>query len=367
MKNASAIVDRIALAASRPGYKTILVVALVLLLTAIITYAGIRASLKFGRLSIPPTYDDVVYFTSAVKWLAALPSRSLAASLCALLGEHAPFSTITAVAGFLLTPDSYVGHYAVNAVVVASFMLGIAALVWRSSLIDIAICLTGVACIPLMVQALNEARPDLPWGLASGLAIAGIVHKPIQQRSFWAVAMLGFSCGLAALIKPSALPASLACFAAVFLVSTVGGWFGPDNLPTLRNAAWRGLIFGLGAICALAPYLSVSLSQITGYIWRTLVENRALWALDANLYDHAVYYSFGHVGRLALGYSLLVGLGLFAARLALGAYLKSKDLVQALILLSAVAGLVCDPLRFSRKDILSRRDVLWHLCRLNGA
>ena len=278
--------------------KAISVVALVLLLTATITSAGIRASLKFGRLSIPPTYDDVVYFISAAKWLSAWPGRSLSASFSALLGEHAPFSTITAVAGFILTPDSYRGHYAVNAVVIAGFFSGLAALVWRSRLLDVAVCLIGAACFPVMVQAINEARPDLPWGLATGLAIGAVVHKPIRNRSLRTVALLGFSCGLAALIKPSALPVSLACFAMGFLLSTAGDWFDSDDLPTVKNAAWRALIFSLGIILALAPYLAVSFSQITGYIWRTLVENRALWALDASVYDHAVYYAFGPVGHL---------------------------------------------------------------------
>jgi len=325
---------------SRPGFKAISVVALASVLTAVIGYCGIRASLKFGRLSIPPTYDDVVYFVSGAKWLSAWPGRSLAASLYALLGEHAPFSTITAVAGFLITPESYVGHYAINVVVVAGVLFGIAALVRRSDIIGIAICLIGVACFPLMVQVINEARTDLCWGLACGLAIGVIVRAPIHRCSFVTVAFLGFCCGLAALIKPSALPASLACFAAVFLVSLAAGRFDSDDPPTVTDATSRIAMFGLGAILALAPYLSVSFSRITGYIWRTLVENRQLWALDAGLYDHVVFYSFGHSfgapGRLALGDGLMAGLGLFAARLALGAYLKSKDMVRALVLLAAV-------------------------------
>jgi len=119
---------RTAWTAPRPQFKTVSVAAFVLLLTAIITCAGIQASLKFGRLSIPPTYDDVVYFTSAAKWLAAWPTRSIASSLHALLAEHAPFSTITAIAGFRLTPHGYLGHYAINAIVVAAFLSGLAAL-----------------------------------------------------------------------------------------------------------------------------------------------------------------------------------------------------------------------------------------------
>ena len=288
--NASTLAERIARTTSRPGFRAVSIAAFVLLLTAVITCAGLRASFKFGRLSIPPTYDDVVYFISAAKWLAAWPTRSIAAGLHALLAEHAPFSTITAIAGFLLTPHGYLGHYAINAVVVAAFLAGVTALVWRSSTIDIIICLIGVACFPAMVQVVNEARPDLPWGLASGLAIGALVNKPVQLRSLAAIAALGLLCGLATLIKPSALPASLAGFAAVYIICALGGWFDRDNPSTVRSAAWGALLFGLGVILALTPYLSVSFSQITGYIWRTLVENRALWALDAGLYDHAIFY-----------------------------------------------------------------------------
>jgi hypothetical protein len=163
------------------------------------------------------------------------------------------------------------------------------------------------------------------------------VNQPIQRRSLAAVAALGFLCGLATLVKPSALPASLAGFATVFMICTVGGWFDRDDPSTVRDAAWRAFLFGLGIMLALTPYLSVSFSQITGYIWRTLIENRALWALDAGLCDHAIYYSSGPVGHLALRSGLAVGLGLFAIRMTLGAWLKSHDLVRVLVLLCAVA------------------------------
>jgi hypothetical protein len=335
-RDASRVVNRIARATSRPALKAIFVGALVILLTAAITWAGLRGSLRFGRLSIPPTYDDVVYFVSAAKFLSAWPSRWLAASLHSLLGAHAPFSTVMAAVGFLLTPGSYLGAYTVNALVIAGFLSGIAALVWRAPLADIVICLAGAACFPVMVQAVNEARPDLPWGLASGLAIGVLVSKPILSRSLPAIAILGFCCGLAALIKPSALPATLPCFAAAFLISAAADWFGSSNSPSVKPAVGRAVIFGLAAILPLVPYLSVSFSDIADYIWHSLVVDRAMWSIDVGLYGHAIYYSFGPVGQLALHNGLLVGLGLFAIRLALGAYLKSGDVARAVALLSAL-------------------------------
>ena len=136
-----------------------------------------EASLSYGRLAAPPSYDDVMYFISAAQWLIDWPDRSTGPSFLVLLKEHAPYSTISAIIGFLWTPDSYVGHYAINFVPVGVFLLGIAWLVRDASLLNIVTCLVGVASVPLIIQTFNEARPDLPWGLAMGLAIGAIVYR----------------------------------------------------------------------------------------------------------------------------------------------------------------------------------------------
>src|SRR6266513_2229396 len=63
----------------------------------------------------------------------------------------------------------------------------------------------------MLWQTMTEARPDLPWGLALGLAIGAVLHRPLLQRSRWSIFRLGVLCGLASAIKPSAFPASFAC------------------------------------------------------------------------------------------------------------------------------------------------------------
>jgi len=55
----------------------------------------------------------------------------------------------------------------------------------------------------------DGARPDLPWGLALGLAIGAVLYRPLLQRSRWSIFRLGVLCGLACAIKPSAFSASL--------------------------------------------------------------------------------------------------------------------------------------------------------------
>src|SRR5207247_100471 len=154
---------------------------------------------------------DVEYFLAAARWLNAAPSHGFAANLYGLLQQHAPFSTLTAVIGLSLRPNGFLGPYAINAVTILVFLSGVAGLLWRRSLVDIVTCLIGAACVPVLWQTITEARPDLPWGLALGLVIGAVLHRPLLQRSRWSIFRLGVLCGLACAIKPSAFPASFAC------------------------------------------------------------------------------------------------------------------------------------------------------------
>ena len=167
------------------------IVALIAVLCGLIGYVGLAASFDHGHLSVPPLYDDVSYFADAARWLAAAPMRSLGSNLYALLDQHAPFTTLTSAIGLSIAPRGYVGPYLVNVVLVAAFILAIAGLVWRLSLIDIAVCLIGLACIPMLSQAMTEGRPDLLWGLALGLAVGAIFTSHYSN-----VLMGRFSCSV---------------------------------------------------------------------------------------------------------------------------------------------------------------------------
>ena len=209
----------------RAAAKASAIVALTAVLCGLIGYVSLAASFDHGHLSVPPLYDDVSYFVDAARWLSAAPMRSLAANLYALLDQHAPFTTLTSAIGLSIVPRGYVGPYLVNVVLVAAFMLAIARLVWHLSLIDIAVCLIGLACIPMLSQAMTEGRPDLLWGLALGLAVGAIFYQPLFKRSHGSLFLLGLFCGVAAAIKPSALPASVALFGFAMCAATLCGCF----------------------------------------------------------------------------------------------------------------------------------------------
>jgi hypothetical protein len=315
------------------------VVAIAAILTAITATLSLELARQFGRLSVPPLYDDVVYFLSAAQWLNAAQSHGIAANLYGLLHQHAPFSTLTAIVGLSLLPGSYVGPYAVNAVIILAFLLGIAHLARRLSLVDIATCLVGAACVPVFWQTMTEARPDLPFGLALGLAVGAVLCRPFLQRSRRSVLILGVLCGLAVSIKPSAFPASLTCIGLIAGCQLLRECLESD-VRTFRAAVTRAgppaLLFAAGLLAGAAVIVGVDLIKTIGYILRAMIYDRDFWTIDESFRTSLQHYSIGFEGQLALNYWLWVGLALAAVRFGLALLSDRRDVGATATILAAV-------------------------------
>lgn len=314
------------------------VIGVVVILTTVVASLSLRLAEQFGRLSVPPLYDDVVYFLTAVQWLNDAPSRGIAANVYGLLNQHASFSTLTAVIGFSLHPDGYLGPYAINAVVIMVFLLGVARLLWRRSLVDIVTCLVAAACVPMLWQTMTEARPDLPWGLALGLAIGAILYRPLLQRSRWSLFGVGVLCGLASAIKPSAFPASFACIGLAAAAKVACECLDSD-IRTFRAAATRAalpaLLFSAGLLAGALPIIGIDLVGIIRYILNVMIHDRDFWVVDESFRTSLMHYSIGREGHLALKYWLWVGLALATARLCLAILNDRRDLGSACAILAA--------------------------------
>jgi hypothetical protein len=323
---------------SHQAGRAAVIIGLIVILTAVTASLSLRLAEQFGRLSIPPTYDDVVYFLAAAQWLNDAPSHGIAANVYGLLHQHAPFSTLTAVIGFSLRPDGYLGPYAINAVTILVFLLGVARLLWRCSLVDIVTCLVGAACVPMLWQTMTEARPDLPWGLALGLAIGAVLHRPLLQRSRWSIFRLGVLCGLASAIKPTAFPASFACIGLAAGVQLAceclesGVW-------TFRAAVARAglpaLLFAAGLLAGAVPIIGIELVETIRYILNVMIHDRDFWVTDESFLRSLMHYSIRSEGRLALNYWLWVGLALATARLCLAVMNDRRDVGTACTILAA--------------------------------
>ncbi len=329
----------------RTGVKASAIVALIAALCALVGYTSLSASFARGQLSVPPLYDDVGYFVGATRWLSAAPMQSLAANLYALLDQHAPFTTLSSAIGLSIVPSGYIGPYLVNVVLVAAFMLAVARLVWHLSNIDIAACLIGLACVPMLSQTMTEARPDLPWGLALGLAVGAIFHRPLFRRSYGSLFFLGSICGFAAALKPTALLASVVFVGFAVCAVTLCECLESENRDVrflLKQASTTLLLFGLGFFLAIAAIDGVGFADTIRYVMKTLVYDRDFWASHGSLLFHLTYYSIFNGGRMALKYWFFFGLFLFAVRFWLSRH-DRPDFQRALTLLATVAAAYAIP------------------------
>lgn len=306
-------------------------------ITAIVAWRSLEASQLHGRLSVPPLYDDVSYFLDAVRWTNAAKGQSIFASVWEMLRQHAPFSTLVAVIGFALFPGSFIGPYLVHAVVVFAFLLGIVRLTCRQPILDIATWLIAVSCVPVLWHTVAEARPDLPSGLAIGLASGAIVHRGVLQRSARALAGLGAACALAASIKPTSFPAALALLGTAFAIRLFVDCIEAGGLrPSIRKALIALAWFVLPLIATTALLIGPALVETVTYILNVFVGDRDLWTTGESFWVGLLRFSIGGEGQFGLHYWLAVGLALMVLRFVLAAIHGRAALLDAVVLLAAV-------------------------------
>jgi hypothetical protein len=306
-------------------------------ITAIVASRSLDASQLRGRLSVPPLYDDVSYFLDAIRWMNAVGDRSIAASSWTLLHDHAPFSTMVAITGFALFPGSFIGPYLVHAVLVFAFLLGIVWLAWRRPVLEIAACLIAVACVPVLWHTVTEARPDLPSGLAIGLAAGAIVHRGVLDRSARALAGLGIACALAVSIKPTAFFATLALLGSSFAIRLFVDCLEAGGLRiSIRKALAALLWFVLPLLATTALLIGPALVETVTYILHVFVGQRDLWTTGESFSAGLLRFSIGGEGQFGLHYWFAIGTGLMLLRLVLAAIRGRAALRDAVVLLAAV-------------------------------
>jgi hypothetical protein len=308
-----------------------------LLFTAIVANRSLELSSQHGRLSVPPTYDDVVYFLDAARWLNAAPGQSVTAGIWGLLRQHAPFSTLVAAIGLSLFPDGYVGPYLVHAVIVFAFLVGIIWLTWKRPVSEVATCLIAAASVPVLWHTVTEARPDLPSGLALGIAAGAVVRGGVLQRSSWHLAALGAGCGLAASIKPTSFPASLPFLGTLFAIRLFFDCLQSGGLRTSVGRASAALLwFAVGLIATPAVLIGPTLIETIHYILNASVTQRDFWSGGEGFWPGLLRFSVGNEGTGALDFWLWVGLALMLTRLLLAAANGRAAVHEATAVLAAV-------------------------------
>jgi hypothetical protein len=186
---------------------------------------------------------------------------------------------------------------------------------------------------------MTEARPDLPWGLALGLAVGTVVYRPLLSRSGCSLIWIGVLAGLASSIKPSAFPASLACLGLVACVQVVGECLVSSDVRSLRAVFTRGaptlLLFAAGLLAGAMSIIGIEVTNTIHYILNTMIYDRDFWEINESFVHGLFHYSVGSEGLCALNYWLWIGLTLAMFRIFIAVSSDRRDLGAAFTVLAA--------------------------------
>ena len=245
---------------------------------------------QHGRLSIVPMFDDVAYLVDGLGRYATIQTGGLA-GLIASFGTtvaHAPLTSMISALGLLLSWPEPWGPYLISTLWIPVSAL----LLWRIldgvpewSRFGV---IAAVLAAPIFGMSIAEFRPDVGWGLLTGLSIALLACVDLSTIRRVEALTLGALVGLAAIAKPSALPATLSVLGVAALAQTLV----PVLIGKVRfRQSAKGLIFVIiGAAIVSAPYLIVSWQHIVNYIIEVAFSNNDVWKTKGTFYQQIKFY-----------------------------------------------------------------------------
>ena len=247
-------------------------------------------SVIFGRLAMPPVYDDVTYFTDAMERIQVFESGGLWAVMKQALVSppHSPFSTLSAGFAFLVIGPYRAGAYFMN--VVSLFLI---TMFWvRVFSVPTAVAaLFGAIIISTgwFDSAVTIFHPDLVMGFGAAVVAATLVFQSEVLVSFRRLAAAGSAAGFAPLTKPAAFAAVLA-FLCVAVV--MGGIAGRMSSQSFRTLGIRLSVFAGAMLIVCGTYYAFHLVDIIKYMYLALVSQRDVWDSHLTLTEHLLYFFY---------------------------------------------------------------------------
>jgi hypothetical protein len=239
----------------------------------------VRAGAWYGRLSLPPIYDDVTYFVDALQRLLEKDVWQFAGSFI-VAPPHAPYSTLAASLGFLFfgpNPDGSApaAPFLVNGLALG-LMAGFLLFLFRvPPLTSFCIAIVFIA-LPWFDWSVTYFHPDLLAGFAAAVIAAALVWQSEVLATRKRAVIAGMAAAAALLIKPVAV-------GMVVAVWTIA-WFCGALLAYREERSWKPnlirLAFGVIPIAVLAgPYFVKEVLNIVAYIHAAFVTEGKTWSL----------------------------------------------------------------------------------------
>jgi hypothetical protein len=242
----------------------------------------------YGRLAMPPVYDDVYYFVVALQGLQIFRDHGMLSFLFDAFKHppHAPYSYFAAFLAFLFTTGSTAMPYFMNALAVSVITLFLTAS-FRFSITTIFLLSLIMISLTWFDQTITIFHPDLIAGYGTAAVAAVLVWQDWALRKGWQAILAGVAAGLILLVKPVAIGMVAAIWTSALLagIATAG----------LRRAALvtsvRRLLPGMLAAAVVAgPYYISELRNIIDYVELGFVTQRDIWIIPMSPSEHLTFY-----------------------------------------------------------------------------
>src|SRR6202521_1940259 len=242
----------------------------------------------YGRLSVPPVYDDVTYFTDAVERLQIFLDHGLAAVIADLINRppHAPYSTIASMIAFFIGGPNPAGPYIMNAITLALLTVMLLRLFRVDAIATCCIALVIVAT-PWFDTTVTMFHPDLVSGYAAAIIAAVLVWQNEIVRTPAHAAVLGATAGVILLIKPVAFAMVIGIWGLAFLIGAATAYREDKSLSRIAMRLGIGLI---PAVSIAGPFWAREIIGMFKYIYLGFVTEREAWSPRVAPSEHSFYY-----------------------------------------------------------------------------
>jgi hypothetical protein len=281
--------------------------------------AVLSFSARHGRLAMVPFFDDVVYLNDGIKRLDAFDRRGVAGLALSFLRDapHAPYSSLLATVGFVITPKNMLGPYALNAIWVVIFLALIRYLVrGLPKLTQIGLMIASLA-VPMLANVMGSFRPDTYWGLITGAVAIILATTDLGRTTRAGMIRIGLLVGGAALSKPTGMPPGLVVMGIGYCGATAAALLGDTVTP--RQMLGKSLLALFGFLILVVPFLVVGGSELLDYI-RAVAGSDSVWKTEGSLRFQLAYYLapnlfYGVVGWLVFAGPVVLLAGIVSAGL----------------------------------------------------
>jgi hypothetical protein len=274
-----------------------------------LTVVSLQRSRENGRLSIPPSYDDVVYLFYSQSFIHSVAHQSLSANAYQIVHQHSPLTTLFGVIGYCLVPMGELGPYIVGAGHLLLYLLACALLLRRLPAMLIVGVVCAVGAVPLLRYCIVEFRPEPAWAsLTAVSAIAFFAMDPFSASRRDQIG-LGLLVGFAVISKPTTAPVTIVILGPAFVASALVQYLESrkkSSAPSVRVVVLSAATIWAAALVVVVPTGVIIGREIYDYIVWVMTDVVKLTANRGGFSDQLLYYSFGPGGQHMLGSALLI-------------------------------------------------------------